>query len=86
MLPHYYLYITIESYNKQMWQHNQTQYRTNKFFEGICIACCQIFHSNSSPEHHLVVSTMTAGGFLNGCTGSLESESASTGPVISLKS
>ena len=59
VLPYYCLDITPESLEKQIWQNDQTQYRTSKFFEGIFQACYQKFHSNPFPEHHFVVSTMT---------------------------
>ena len=49
----------------QKWQNNQTQYRTSKFFERIFQAS-QKFHRDSLLEHHFVVSTVTAQGFLNG--------------------
>ena len=48
-----------ESLEKQIWQNDRTQYRASKFFEGIFQTSCQKFHSNSFPEQHFVVSTMT---------------------------
>ena len=52
VLPYYCLDITPESLEKQIWQNDQTQYRTSKFFKGIFQACYQKFHSNFFPEHH----------------------------------
>ena len=48
-----------------LFQNDQAQYRTSKFFEVIFQVCCQKFHSNSFAERHFVVSTMTPQGFLN---------------------